>query len=581
METYDGTVWREVIVNPDNQAVAEDFGNAPWDTCVIFSATTGQQQILFASDTGWTGDALSGVPQTVTPGVDSETFRVFTDDGSIFLLTQSDTDYLCTSIGQTDPSGNTHRAVRDGKYPAVYFADTQYLGKQLNDDAAQIYPLLAGNASRVGYAGLGTPIVQKTVQAGIAWARTGNDKGIWICRDGVWSNKTSANGLPSGHTYWHSLSVDTSDPKKMLVCGTAGWDGSAHWVRMNGSYIDRGRDGYDPDKSPFYLSPDGGETWYELRIMDPRPYSHGHMPLGAGQHFLHNGLVYMVYTCDPVYGWHAGNTVVYAGHPQWVTDHYEIATDHIYGDGGSIATTNSFDVGATNDFNAATIFCKGKLDENGYPEIPWLARYYRIAGYISYDPVTDTVSWNKRDYSGDVSNTWSKVLSVIPGTRNLLVTAFDYHQYQFQDYRSSDAENFSPHRVASSYHIPKHVGGMNGKCYAVTGHTGDTVDPYILHTHPIRINTAPYKGEEGTFENRTVKKNYFCAASSQQDGYVGRYIAFGAIHAEGEKNGISLLDLETGTEDDDSCPLEEDMKNMSRWTYMSSTAFEVFAEERL
>lgn len=154
----DGATWTDLLVGAEGSQ-AEDIGVAPWDTGVIFSSATGADAVVFLSGATWSGVTLDGEPQTITPGVTEETFRVATSTSQLYRFTrQPDGSYLVESIGQVDAtSGNTRRWVRDGAFNVVYGADATQLFKQLADEPAQIYPLVMGNAVRVGYAGLGGP----------------------------------------------------------------------------------------------------------------------------------------------------------------------------------------------------------------------------------------------------------------------------------------------------------------------------------------------------------------------------------------------------------------------------------------
>lgn len=209
-ESYDdGRTWGDLLVGATG-STATDLAVAPWDTCVTFSGASGDDALRFVSGATWSGITLDGQPQSVTPGVRTQTFRVATSTSRVYLFTrQEDGSYLGQEIGQVNASGNTHRIVRDGSMPLIYGADATRLFKQLDDDPTQVYPLAIASGSggrQIGYGRWGTPQSFLSLELFLApWGQTNSslDKLWHYVPDQGWEGLA----LPRAGWYWQNVIV--------------------------------------------------------------------------------------------------------------------------------------------------------------------------------------------------------------------------------------------------------------------------------------------------------------------------------------------------------------------------------------
>lgn len=289
----DGATWTTLLTGAAGSQ-AEDIGVAPWDTCVVFSSISGVDAVKFLSGATWTGETLDGDPQTVTPGVTTETFRVATSTSNLYLFTkQTDGSYVAAAIGQVDVSGDTKRIVRDGAFDIVYGADAAGgLFKQLNDASDQIFTLASGSATRVGYAGVGEPI---PVNVPVLYMGSFNMAQATIYRyeNGVWETQT--NGLPLSGTsnlYCRAIITDPDIPTNLVALFADNTTGECT-IRYEANRLGMVN---QATISPFWYTTDGGTTWQELivNITDPHLVDHGTSHVGvAMEPFIRGGNLYI------------------------------------------------------------------------------------------------------------------------------------------------------------------------------------------------------------------------------------------------------------------------------------------------
>lgn len=289
----DGVTWANLLTGATGSQ-AEDIGVAPWDTCVVFSGASGADAVKFLSGATWTGATLDGDPQTITPGVTTETFRVATSTSHLYLFTkQTDGSYTATDIGQADAAGDTRRIVRDGAFDIVYGADTGAgLFKQLNDASDQIFTLASGSATRIGYAGIGEPI-PINVPALYMGSFDALQATIYRYMNGAWETQT--NGLPVSGTYpmyCRSIIIDPDTPTNIVAVFTDNTDGECA-IRYNANQLAMVS---QTGLSPFWYTTDGGTTWQELiiPITDAHLVDHGmsHIQLSA-EPFIRDGKLHL------------------------------------------------------------------------------------------------------------------------------------------------------------------------------------------------------------------------------------------------------------------------------------------------
>jgi hypothetical protein len=548
--SYDrGGDWQAEVTG-ESGSTAVDFCTFPWSpgTAVLFSGYSDIANAILPSQADWGAITPDGDMQSITPGLEDEVLRVSSSSGEIFLVAADGT--VSETQDGTDTS-DIDRIVRDGFYNKItWLADnsTFGVGKQVSD--ADVFSILAAStgATSVGYARIisvkETPV--KPVRAAVvwlpAWAKesSGDIRPVWIYRNGGWTSNSDAPP-DTGATYnfyWHTISVDTADPQKILAVGCSNQDSSAEFgFTSDGDYI-RAVSGVA--SSPYRYSEDGGDTWYDLRVNQPAGLGWNKIRLGkqGDRAFLVDGKLHTILAYDVtprVY------YILYGGEIVWnASGYYEVSSDYWYG---------TFNLSGDN-FNLIAAFAYHKKDTNGYPIIPWVSRYNGGVGYITYSPTTDTVNPHQRTES-NISNGYWKKMSTILSTNEMFFTEEGYVQRYFADYESGAPTSVNIANPNSFNYTIKHASDKNGVLYTVE----DRFDK------PNRLE-SPYTTRENVSE--LDNDDWLTVARNEQDSGRGRFVAIGSDGVvalyDADKDTWQVIDLNAGM------------------TSMSNTAFAVFAE---
>jgi hypothetical protein len=466
--------------------------------------------------------------------------------GALYSLRKQADETFAAAACTENRTAEVRWLLRDGVYPLIYGTGADGTFKQVIDTET-LYTLDVQAGVRLGYGAMVSKI-PGIVAAGVIWfpawaiASGGDIRPVWMYRNGVWtSNSTAQPDTGSYNFHWHTVSVDTADPQKILAVGCSNQHSAAEFgFTSDGDYI-RAVSGIA--SSPFRYSDDGGDTWYDIRIHQPAGLGWNKTRIGkqGDRAFLVDGELYTILSYDgsPRYYY-----VLYGGEIQWnAGGYYEVSSDYWYG---------TFNLGGDN-FNLIAAFAYHKKDANGYPIIPWVSRYGDRVGYITYDPATDTVNPNLRTESNISNGYWKKISTVFP-TNEMIFTAEGHVKRYFADYTSGAPTEVDIAHTMSYNYMAKHASDKNNVLYTVE----DRFDK------PNRLE-SPYDSREN-IEELDNEDEWLTVARNEQESARGRFIAIG-----NDEGTMALYDAET-----DAWMVVDYDAGM---TGMSNTAFAVFAEE--
>jgi hypothetical protein len=549
--TYSKGVSWEQELSGEAGSTAIDFCSFPWapGIAVLFNDYTDlSNAVLPNQDIDWNTVTPDGTLQSITPGLEDEVLRISSSAGETFLISEDGT-VSETHDGTT--LNDTKRIVRDGYFnDIVWLADSSSfsVGKQVKDNA--LFSLLSGTsaASSVGYGQLlsvkETP--SKPVRAFVIWfppwakESSGDIRPVWIYRNGEWTSNSNAppNTGATYNFYWHTISVDTADPQKILAVGCSNQDSSFEFVfSSDGDYL-RAVSGIA--SSPFRVSDDGGDSWYDLRVNQPSGLGWNKIRLGkqGDRAFLVDGKLYTILAYDAtprIY------YILYGGEITWnASGYYEVDSSYWYG---------TFNLSGDN-FNLIAAFAYHEKDVNGYPIIPWVSRYNGRVGYITYAPTTDTVNPNLRTESNIENNYYKKITTII-STNEMVYSGVNYTSKYFADYTSGNPTTVDIANENSFNYVAKHASDKNDVLYSVEDRLSK---PNSL--------VSPYDTTENVSE--LDNDDWFTVARNEQDTSRGRFVAVGSDEV------VALYDA-----DKDTWQVIDYAAGMSG---MSSIAFAVGAE---
>jgi hypothetical protein len=541
-ETGDnGATWQPVLT--ETGCVAADIASAPWGHLVAF--TGGSVPVAFSEEHAITGLSITEATAN-SPYLAIEGNVIADSTGALYSLRkQPDETFAATSCAE-NRTAEVKWLLRDGVYPLIYGTGADGTFKQVIDTET-LYTLDTQIGYRLGYGAMVSKI-PGIVAAGVIWlpawaiASGGDIRPVWMYRNGVWtSNSTAQPDTGSYNFHWHTVSVDTADPQKILAVGCSNQHHDFEFgFTSDGDYI-RAVSGIE--SSPFRYSDDGGDTWYDIRIHQPAGLGWNKTRIGkqGDRAFLVDGKLYTILSYDgsPRYYY-----VLYGGEIQWAGGYYEVDSSYWYG---------NFDLGA-DQFNLIAAFAYHKKDANGYPIIPWISRYGNRVGYITYDPATDTVDPHMRTESDTSGGRYWKKISTVLSTNEMVFTGEGYMQKYFADYESGAPTNVSIAAPNIYNYTIKHAIDKNGVLYTVenTNSTPNRLEP-------------PYDSRT-EIDELDNEEQWLTVARNEQESARGRFIAIG-----NDEGTMALYDAETDT----WMVVDYD----AGMTGMSNTAFAVFAEE--
>lgn len=393
--SYDSGASWVAEVTGETGSTAIDFCSFPWSPgfAVLFNGYTSLANAVLPQQAEWGAVTPDGTLQSITPGLQDEVLRISSSAGELFLVAADGT--VSETQDGTDLD-DTDRIVRDGFYNEVtWIADnsTFGVGKQVAD--ADVFSIKAATtgATSVGYARIisvkETP--DKPVSAAVIWMESGSGGGAWIYRDSAWSFVS----INSSYFLWRSVSVDNTDPNKIVAFGTYGRDSIQEFIYADEADYFIKNPTYWPDESPFWYSPDGGTTWKELRVMIPSGWTGGDPRCATSGNgtFIRDGKLYSI-----IMEGNERNNKAYCIYGGVITynetdDVYEVDSKYVLGP-YNISTAR---------YNFIVAFCYAGDGAYG-PHIAWATRgegWERLYGYFeatAYDEETGiyTLSSNKR-----------------------------------------------------------------------------------------------------------------------------------------------------------------------------------------
>lgn len=469
--------------------------------------------------------------------------------------------------GEYNPDNLTRHMIRDGEIANLaYYACQEGVYKSL-DRNYTIHALLDVDDEwpssfqhtqdlSLGSTGFGEmvsygPLAEKytlpdQVDAMIVWLEM--YKGAWIYKKGTWVENLSI--VPSIGSYdmiWHSVNADTQDSNKILAFGTSNYYNSGDFIYNEGGYI---RAAIGQTGTPYRYSDDGGDTWYDVRINNGLGirFRVGKSSTAIGhQTFLCDGKIYEIL---PDSSDNRITYVLYGGVLEWNSSgYYEVDGDtYIYG---------PFNIGSSSEFNYITAFSYGMKDENGYPVIPFISRYFGKFGYVSYNTLSESADMTIYTSSAIGNETHKMIFPLLNSYEAIYSSEFHVMKY-FSNYKSpTDPTEISIASPNSYNYVTKICLDSDNIAYAVEDRLS-----YV------NTSTHPYTSVSNL--NSIGVKEWKVASSSKQDIGLGKLVAIGCYENQGRAK-LAILDKATNSWG--KIDLDANMID----TNMSESAFEVIA----